>query len=60
MELCLFVVMFVLGMLKGRFSLGTLRLFQGLIVLKSFNGLLRQFKGCLKFNGSFKDVSRKF
>ena len=31
-----------------------------LLVLKSFNGVSRQFKGCLKFSGSFKDVSRKF
>ena len=30
------------------------------LVLKSFNVVSRQFKGCLKFNGSFKDVSRKF
>ena len=28
--------------------------------LKSFNGVSRQFKECLKFNGSFKAVSRKF
>ena len=31
-----------------------------LLVLKSFNTVSRQFKECLKFNGSFKDVSRKF
>ena len=31
-----------------------------LLVLKSFNGVSRQFKECLKFNGSFKAVSRKF
>ena len=31
-----------------------------LLVLKSFNGVSRQFKQCLKFNGSFKAVSRKF
>ena len=30
------------------------------LVLKSFNGVSRQFKECLKFNGSFKAVSRKF
>ena len=29
-----------------------------LLALKSFNGDSRQFKGCLRFNGSFKDVSR--
>ena len=28
-----------------------------LLVLKSFNGVSRQFKGCLKFIGGFKDVS---
>ena len=31
-----------------------------LLVLKSFNGVSRQFKVCLKFNGSFKAVPRKF
>ena len=31
-----------------------------LLVLKSFNGVSRLFKWCLKFKGSFKDVSRKF
>ena len=31
-----------------------------LLVLKSFNGIFRQFKEYLKFNGSFKAVSRKF
>ena len=31
-----------------------------LLVLKSFNGVSLQFKECLKFNGSFKAVSRKF
>ena len=30
------------------------------LVLKSFNGVSWQFKECLKFNGSFKAVSRKF
>ena len=30
------------------------------LVLKSLNGVLRLFKGCLKFKGSFKDVSSKF
>ena len=30
------------------------------LVLKSFNGVSRQFKGCLRFSGSFKDISRKF
>ena len=30
------------------------------LVLKSLNGVSRQFKECLKFNGSFKAVSRKF
>ena len=30
-----------------------------LLVLKSFNGVSRQFKGCLKIKGSFKDVSKK-
>ena len=29
-----------------------------LLVLKSFNDVSRQFKGCSRFNGSFKDVSR--
>ena len=27
-----------------------------LLVLKSFNGVSRLFKGCLKFKGSFKDI----
>ena len=27
---------------------------------KEFNGVSRQFKGCLKFTERFKDVSRKF
>ena len=31
-----------------------------LLVLKSFNGASRQFKECLKFNGSFKEVLRVF
>ena len=31
-----------------------------LLVLKSFNGGSRQFKECLKFNGSFKEVLRVF
>ena len=31
-----------------------------LLVFKSFNDVSRVFKGCLKFKGSFKDVSRKF
>ena len=31
-----------------------------LLVLKSFNGVSRLFKECLKFKGSIKDVSRKF
>ena len=31
-----------------------------LLVLKSVNGVLMQFKECLKFNGSFKAVSRLF
>ena len=31
-----------------------------LLILKSFNGVSRQFKECLKFNGSFKAVLRKF
>ena len=31
-----------------------------LLDLKSFNGVSRQFKECLKFNGSFKAVPRKF
>ena len=31
-----------------------------LLVLKSFNGVLRKFKECLKFNGSFKAVLRVF
>ena len=30
------------------------------LVLKSFNDVSRLSKGCLKFKGSFKDVSRKF
>ena len=29
-----------------------------LLVLKSFNGVSRQFKECLKFNGSFKAAPR--
>ena len=31
-----------------------------LLDLKSFNGVSRLFTVCLKFKGSFKDVSRKF
>ena len=31
-----------------------------LLVLKSFNGVSSQFKGCLRCNGSFKDISRVF
>ena len=31
-----------------------------LLVFKSFNDVSRVFKGCLKFKGSFKDVSMKF
>ena len=31
-----------------------------LLVLKCFNGVSRQFKEYLKFDGSFKAVSRKF
>ena len=31
-----------------------------LLVLKSFNGVSRLFKGYLEFKGSFKNVSRKF
>ena len=31
-----------------------------LLFLKSFNGVSRQFKGCLKIKGSFKSVSSKF
>ena len=31
-----------------------------LLVLKSYDGVSRLFKVCLKFKGSFKDVSRKF
>ena len=31
-----------------------------LLVLKSFNGVSRQFEECLKFNGSFKEVLRLF
>ena len=42
-----FVVFFLLVSLKF------------LLVLKSFNGVSRQFKGCLKIKGSFKDVSKK-
>ena len=30
-----------------------------LLDLKSFNGVSRLFKGCLKLRGSFKGVSRK-
>ena len=30
------------------------------LVLKTFNGVSRKFKGCLKFQGSFKGVYRKF
>ena len=30
------------------------------LVLKSFNGVSRQFKECLNFNGSFKEVLRVF
>ena len=29
------------------------------LVLKSFNDVSRKFHGCLKFQGSFKDVSWK-
>ena len=28
------------------------------LVLKCFNGVLKKFRGCLKFQGCFKDVSR--
>ena len=28
------------------------------LVLKCVNGVLRKFRGCLKFQGCFKDVSR--
>ena len=28
------------------------------LVLKCFNGVLRKFRGCLKFQGCLKDVSR--
>ena len=28
--------------------------------LKSFNGVLRKLKGCLKFEGCFKEVSKMF
>ena len=31
-----------------------------LLVLKSVNGVSMQFKECLKFNGSFKEVLRAF
>ena len=31
-----------------------------LLILKSVNGVSMQFEECLKFNGSFKAVSRKF
>ena len=31
-----------------------------LLVLKSFDGVSRQFKECLNLNGSFKGVSRVF
>ena len=30
------------------------------LALKSFNGVSRLFKGCLKFQGSFKEVLRVF
>ena len=30
------------------------------LVLKCFNGVLRKFRGCLKFQGCFKDVAGKF
>ena len=30
------------------------------VVLKSFNGVSREFKGCLKFKGDFKEVLRVF
>ena len=30
------------------------------LILKSFNGVLRKFKGCLKFKGCFEEVSRIF
>ena len=34
--------------------------FKFLLVLKSFNGVSRQFKECFNFKGSFKSVSRLF
>ena len=34
--------------------------FKFLIVVKSLDGGSRQFKGCLKYNGSFKNASMKF
>ena len=51
---CVFVCVFVRPLF---FLLVSLKF---LLVLKSFNGVSRLFKGCLKFKGSFKDVSRKF
>ena len=33
--------------------------FKFLVVLKSFNGVSRLFKGYLEFKGTFKNVSRK-
>ena len=30
------------------------------LILKSSNGVSRKFKGCLKFQGCFKEVSRVF
>ena len=39
------------------FSFSVLEFF---IVIKSFNGVSRLFKGCLKFKGSFKEVLRVF
>ena len=33
--------------------------FKFLLVPECFNGVQRLFKGCLKFKGSFEDVSNK-
>ena len=53
-SVCVFVCVFVCPFF---FLLVSLKF---LLVLNSFNGVLRKFQECLKFNGSFKAVLRVF
>ena len=52
-SVCLFVRPFVRPSVVIFFLLVSLKFF---LVLKSFNGVSRKFKGCLKFEGGFKEV----